>query len=347
MSLYLTHPAWLSAEIIPGLPFRWYGLMYIFAFLAAYLLFIYQVKKNKLEINKDTIINAFFWGIVGLLIGARVFYMVFFDTTKALLRAPWIIIVPIDETGRFTGYQGMNWYGGVVGAVAGMVIYLRKKKQDILEWADLLIAGVPLAHTFGRIGNFINGELYGRLTTAPWGMIFKETESYYDANKKLAVGVPVSDPIVRQMAAADNIPIAPGQTHLALPRHPTQIYSMLFECLLIWVIIWFIVRLRKPYKGFVLAFYVTAYGLVRFIIDYFRVPLRNEFLITLVPQYSQPYLLMTPFNFSLDNLFSFAMMLAGIFLLIFFGKRARRGTLAPADEPKSDLRKMKKKIDKE
>jgi phosphatidylglycerol:prolipoprotein diacylglycerol transferase len=347
MSLYLTHPAWLSAEIIPGLPFRWYGLMYIFAFLAAYLLFVYQVKKRKLDINKDTIINAFFWGIVGLLLGARVFYMFFFDTSGALLRAPWIIIVPIDETGRFTGYQGMNWYGGVVGAVLAMVIYLRKKKQDILEWADMLVAGVPLAHTFGRIGNFINGELYGRLTDAPWGMVFKETESYFDANKKFGVGVPATDPMVQQMAAANHITIAPGQTHLALPRHPTQIYSMLFECLLVWAVIWFFLRTRKPYRGFILAFYVTAYGFVRFIIDYFRVPLRNEFLITLVPQYRQPYLLMTPFNISLDNVFSFSMMLVGIGLLIFFGKRAQRGTLAPVGDVKSDMRKMKKKIDKD
>jgi phosphatidylglycerol---prolipoprotein diacylglyceryl transferase len=347
MSLFLTHPAWLSAEIIPGLPFRWYGLMYIFAFLAAYLLFKYQVKKRALAIDKDTIVNAFFWGIIGLLVGARLFYMFFFDTTGAVGRAPWIILVPIDETGRFTGYQGMNWYGGVVGAVIAMVIYLRKKKQDVLEWGDLLIAAVPLAHTFGRIGNFINGELYGRLTSASWGMIFPTTEAYYDDKGIKAIGVPVSDPVVREMAAAHNIPIAPGQTHLALPRHPTQIYSMIFECLLVWAIIWFIFRNRKPFKGFILGLYIAMYGFVRFIIDYFRVPLRNEFLLVLAPEYrDRPYLLGSPFNFSLDHLFSFTMFALGIFLLLFLGKRAQRGTLAPQLDSKTETKKMKKKIDK-
>jgi len=344
MPAFITHPDWLKPEIIPGFPFlRWYGLMYIFAFVTVYLIFRYQVKKKKLDLNKDIMLNTFFWGIIGLLLGARIFYMLFFDRSNLFLRAPWAILLPFDEKWVFTGYQGMNWYGGVVGAAVAMVIYLRYKKQDVLEWGDLLIIGVPLAHTWGRIGNFINGELYGRLTTLPWGMVYKETESYKGVHGP--IGLPTSDPRVVEMAKQVGIPVDNKQ-FIALPRHPTQIYEMLFESLMIWAILWFIFRNRKPFKGFILALYFAMYGLVRFIIDYFREPLRLSFLLKLGPQDNPPYLLLSPFNFSLDQVFSFGMLVLGVVLLIVFNKRAQRGTLAPETHEKIDLRKMKKHIDK-
>jgi phosphatidylglycerol:prolipoprotein diacylglycerol transferase len=343
MPLFITHPEWLGPEIIPGLPFRWYGLMYIFAFVTAYLLFRYQVKKRALDLNKDVMLNTFFWGIIGLLFGARIFYMFFFDRSNTFIQAPWSIILPFDKNWTFTGYQGMNWYGGVVGAAAAMIIYLRFKKQDILEWADLLIIGVPLGHTFGRIGNFINGELYGRLTSAPWGMVFRESESYEGVHGP--IGLPTSDP--RVVEYANQAGISTKAPYIALPRHPTQIYEMLFESLLIWAILWFVFRNRKPFKGFILGLYVAMYGLVRFVIDYFREPLRLSFLLKLGPQDNPPYLLLSPFNFSLDQLFSFAMLAAGIIMLVVFAKKAKRGTLAPEAADKTDMRKMKKKIGKE
>ena len=337
MELYLKHPEWLSPEIIPGFPyFRWYGLMYIVAFITAYLLFVYQVKKKKLEIDKDTILNAFFWGIVGILIGARVFYMFFFDPNATILSAPWALLLPFDKDWHFTGYQGMNFYGGVVGAVVGLVLYLRYKRQDILEWGDLLIAGVPLAHTFGRIGNFINGELFGRLTTAPWGMVFKD-----GAVRN------VDNPEIKRIAEAVGINIPKGSLAVNLPRHPTQIYEMLFECLFIWAIIWFIFRNRRPFKGFILGLYIALYGLVRFIIDYFRVPLRNEFLIKLGPKSEYPDLLASPFNISLDQIFSFGMLVLGLVLIFIFKKQADRGKLGPeVKAEKPELRKLRKLADK-
>src|SRR4030042_992289 len=174
MALYLTHPEWLKPEIIPGLPFRWYGLMYILGMVTAYILFRYQVKKRSLDISKDLSINTFFWGILPGLLCGRIFYMLFFDAGNTFLQAPWSLILPFGKNWEFTGYQGMNWYGGVVGGAAGIVIYLKIKKQNILEWADMLIIGLPLAQGIGGMGNFINGELYGRLTSAPWGMVFRE-----------------------------------------------------------------------------------------------------------------------------------------------------------------------------
>ncbi|HEQ71680.1 MAG TPA: prolipoprotein diacylglyceryl transferase [Spirochaetia bacterium] len=338
MLAYLTHPEWLKPEIIPGLPFRWYGLMYILAFLTAYLLFMYQIKKRKLEIEKDTIINAFFWGIVGLLVGARIFYMLFFDTSGTFWRAPWSLLLPFNERWEFTGYSGMNYYGGVVGGVIGMVIYLRRKKQDLLEWGDMLIAGVPLGHTFGRLGNFINGELYGRLTTAPWGMVFHSE----------GAGIRADDhPAIKGSASEVGITLPQGSQMVDLPRHPTQVYEMLFESLMIWAILWFIFRTRKPFKGFIIGLYIAIYGVVRFVIDYFRMPLRDHFLLKLGPQNNPVYLLLSPFNFTLDQLFSLLMVIGGVVFLWYRHRKSQRGRLSPADQPAPDLRKMRKKIDKE
>jgi phosphatidylglycerol:prolipoprotein diacylglycerol transferase len=234
----------------------------------------------------------------------------------------------------------MNYYGGVVGAAIAMLIYLRRKKQDLLEWADLLIAGIPLAHTFGRIGNFINGELYGRLTTAPWGMVFKESDSF-------PPGVPIGDPAVKKIADQVGIAIPDKQPTILLPRHPTQIYEMIFECLMIWAILWFIFRNRKPFKGFIAGLYVALYGFVRFIIDYFRMPLRDEFLLKLGPQQNPPYLLLSPFNFTLDQLFSFSMFIGGLIILFILWKRSKRGTIVSEEHSKFSFRKLRKKIDKE
>ncbi|RPJ07171.1 MAG: prolipoprotein diacylglyceryl transferase [Spirochaetaceae bacterium] len=340
MPLFVDHPEWLTPGIIPGIPFfQWYGLMYIFAFITAYLLFMYQLKKSKLNVDKDQVINFFFWGIVGLLIGARVFYMVFFDARGTILKAPWTLILPFDEHWNFTGYRGMNFYGGIVGALAGMVIYARIKKIDILEWGDMLAAGIPLAHTFGRIGNFINGELYGRLTDAPWGMFFRDYDEATNIQLDMAKNPHPQLKYIMSVTDIDHVKAG------LLPRHPTQIYSMLFECLAIWAIIWFIFRNRKPYKGFIIGLYITLYGFVRFIIDYFRMPLRNEFMLKLADQNNPTYLLLSPFNFTLDQLFSFLTMAAGIITLVAFYKITRKDTALASGEDRPDLRKLRKKIE--
>ena len=88
---YLQFPEWIKPEIIPGLPLRWYGLMYLLAFLIAFLLFRWQIKDRELDVNKDDIMSFFFWGIIGLLIGARLFATLFFDPTHTYLQKPWLI----------------------------------------------------------------------------------------------------------------------------------------------------------------------------------------------------------------------------------------------------------------
>ncbi|MDR2543355.1 MAG: prolipoprotein diacylglyceryl transferase [Treponema sp.] len=231
--LSINFPSWLKPEIIPGLPLRWYGLMYIFAFATAFLLYRKQVKERNFPMTSDNLTSLFFWGILGLLLGARLFSTLIYDSTGIYAREPWLIFWPF-RNGQFTGLQGMSYHGGAFGGLLAVIIYAKAKKVSFREIGDMFAAAIPLGFTFGRLGNFINGELYGRVTTVPWGMIFP--------------------------ASGDG-----------LPRHPSQLYQALFEGIVLWLLIWFF-RNRKPFKGFLVGLYFLGYGFIRFIIEYFREP---------------------------------------------------------------------------
>ena len=332
---YIPYPAWIRPEIIPGLPLRWYGLMYLVAFTITYLLFNYQVKQRDLDVDKDTVMSFFFWGIVGLLVGARLFATIFFDASGRYLLKPWLIFWPFGENMQFTGFTGMNYYGGLAGALAACIIYTRVKKLSILDWGDMLVAGIPLGYTFGRLGNFINGELYGRITTAPWGMIFPHARKF-----------PAKEQWVREIAEKCGLVIEENATLVNLPRHPTQIYEGFLEGIFLWLIIWFVFRKNKPFHGFLMGIYIIGYGVVRFFVDYFRVPLRDDFAIKLVAVDNPPYLLLTPWNFLASQIFSFLMMLGGILFLVVL-KRYWDRKVEIEDKPRVSMRKLRKKIDRD
>jgi phosphatidylglycerol:prolipoprotein diacylglycerol transferase len=156
MLLAVQFPSWLKPEIIPGLPFRWYGLMYLVAFAIGYLLFTRQVKERKLDWSEDTISALFFWGILGLLLGARIFATIVYDTSGIYVEKPWLVFWPFEGK-RFVGLQGMSYHGGLIGAVVAAVIYCPRQSLDTLEVGDLVVAGIPLGYT-SEPGNFINGD---------------------------------------------------------------------------------------------------------------------------------------------------------------------------------------------
>ena len=332
---FIPYPAWIRPEIIPGLPLRWYGLMYLVAFAITYILFNYQVKQREQDVDKDTVLSFFFWAIVGLLVGARLFATLFFDSSGRYLLKPWLIFWPFGENMQFTGFTGMNYFGGLAGALAACIIYTRVKKLSILDWADMLVAGIPLGYTFGRLGNFINGELYGRITTAPWGMVFPHARRF-----------PAKEQWVKDFAEKCGMVIEENATLVNLPRHPTQIYEGFLEGILLWLVIWFVFRKRKPFHGFLVGIYVIGYGVVRFLVDYFRVPLRDDFLIKLVAVDNPPYLLLTPWNFLASQIFSLLMILGGILFLVVLKRYWDRKSEAE-DKPRVSMRKLRKKIDRE
>lgn len=332
MPAFIHFPTWLKPEIIPGLPLRWYGLMYLAAFLVTYLLFKYQVRERALKFSDDDVVNYFFWLILSLLLGARIFAVLVYDSALHYITHPWLIFWPFNSQGRFTGLQGMSYHGGVIGVVLGSVIYCRAKKYNWWDMADMTVAGVPLGYTFGRLGNFINGELWGRVTTVKWGMVFPYARRF-----------PAQEEWVRRMAEEAGMDISEAGRYINLPRHPSQLYEALFEGVVLWAVIWFFFRRRNKYNGSLLGIYFVGYGLVRFVIEYFRQPDENMgFPIMLGPADNPTYLLQSPWNFTTGQILCAGMILAGAALLIYVSRRGEK----PAEIPpqRKNLRKIRKKL---
>ena len=231
-------PAHMDPVILEIGSFRlqYYGLMYIVAFAITYGLASYRLRReDRFRINVDQLQGLITAMILGLVVGARLGYVVFYNFSY-YLHHPLEIILPFEFSGgiHFTGITGMSYHGGLIGVVVATVIFVRKHRLDFFRTADLIVPCIPLGYTFGRLGNFINGELYGRVTTHPIGMFFP-----------LAAG--------------------PGR------RHPSQLYEAFFEGIVLFIVLW-AMKSRVTTRGAMLALYLMGYGLVRFFIEYARQP---------------------------------------------------------------------------
>ena len=305
---YLTYPEWMDPFVIDGLPIRWYAVMYLVAFFLAYLVFRYQCRHDGvIDIRDDEGENFFITAIIGLLIGARLFSVFFYSDGIYYLTHPWMIFWPF-QNGQFVGLPGMSYHGGVVGALVGAWIYCRRHKIKLMLITDLTVAGIPLGYTFGRLGNFFNAELYGRVTTKPWGMVFPTAERFSS-----------SEPWVQEVANKVGMAFNPGDM-LNLPRHPSQLYEAFFEGIVLFLILWFIIRPLKYKKklpdGTVFSFYLMGYGIFRFFIEYCRQPDANIGYIIKGGKGADNIALFQSFlNISEGQIFCILMVAAGALLL--------------------------------
>ncbi len=320
MFLYINYPSWIKPEIFPGVPFlgflRWYGLMYVFAFATAFLVLKKVAKEGSLDtptykITEDDLFSFISTGIVFLLIGARVFSTLIYDTSGLYWKKPWLIFWPFDSNMHFTGFAGMSYHGGFVGGLLGMIIWCKRHKQPILKWIDAMVCAIPLGYTFGRLGNFLNGELYGRITTMPWGVVFPDAEKFSS-----------SLPWVKEIAAKIGMNIS-NMSLVNLPRHPSQLYEAFFEGIVLWAIIW-LCRKHKKFDGTLACIYTGGYGIFRFIIEYFREP-DADIGYRIAKDSSAPiYTNTSLLNFSTGQILCFLMILAAILgyvALYFYNKK--------------------------
>ena len=189
---------------IGGFAVRYYGLMYLLAFLTAYLLIRYRMKKepSQFRISVEILQSLVSVSILGLIIGARLGYIIFYNL-QYYLQHPLQMILPFDIANgwRFIGISGMSFHGGLIGVLLAAFLFLRKHEISYFQAANLVVPCCPLGYTFGRFGNFINGELWGRETDWAIGMYF---------------------------------PDAPGNEL----RHPSQLYEAFFEGLVLFGILW-------------------------------------------------------------------------------------------------------------
>ena len=308
MFLYINYPSWIKPEIFPGVPFlgflRWYGLMYVFAFATAFLVLKKVAKEGALDtptykITEDDLFSFISTGIVFLLIGARVFSTLIYDTSGLYWKKPWLIFWPFDSNMHFTGFAGMSYHGGFVGGLLGMIIWCKRHKQPILKWIDAMVCAIPLGYTFGRLGNFLNGELYGRITTMPWGVVFPDAEKFSS-----------SLPWVKEIAEKIGMNIS-NMSLVNLPRHPSQLYEAFFEGIVLWAIIW-LCRKHKKFDGTLACIYTGGYGIFRFIIEYFREP-DADIGYRIAKDSSAPiYTNTSLLNFSTGQILCFLMILAAV-----------------------------------
>ncbi|MCF8382418.1 MAG: prolipoprotein diacylglyceryl transferase [Chlorobium sp.] len=231
-------PSQMNPVIISlgGFAVRWYGMMYIIAFAVVWLLTLYRMKTEKTGFDRQFAGDALTWAMVGVVLGGRLGYILFYGL-GGFFADPLGTLLPWSSTSggcSFAGITGMSYHGGVIGVVLAMWFFSRSQKKGFFETFDLFIPSLPLGYTFGRLGNFINGELYGRVTDAAVGMYF---------------------------------PLAPTVEL----RHPSQLYEAFLEGIVMFVILWAL-RKRSPYPGFLSGLYLFGYGFVRFFIEYFREP---------------------------------------------------------------------------
>jgi phosphatidylglycerol:prolipoprotein diacylglycerol transferase len=214
---------------------HWYGLMYAAAFFVGYSLVLYRIKRESFSYKKEAILDFMILSMICLLVGGRLGYVLFYNLPYFLAN-PISIISPIDFSSgiHYTGITGMSFHGALIGVFLSFVFYCRKNKINLWRYMDLFAPTIPLGYTLGRIGNFLNGELYGRATTVPWGMYFPLDEMH-------------------QL------------------RHPSQLYEAFFEGIILFIILWNL-RKVKVFDGFVSVMYLIGYGTIRFFIEFVREP---------------------------------------------------------------------------
>ncbi len=220
---------------IKGFGIRYYSLMYLVAFIVIYLLLQYRLKNENFTIKKNLLDDFIIWAAVGVMAGGRIGYVLFYDFPYYRLH-PAKIFMPFDFSNgfTFTGISGMSYHGGLMGVAVAVYFFCRKNNISIWEFSDFICPAIPLGYTFGRLGNFFNGELYGRVTSMPWGMYFP------------------SDP-----------------THRL--RHPSQLYEALFEGIVLFCILWSI-RKNRRFRNLMFSLYLAGYGIMRFMIEFVRKP---------------------------------------------------------------------------
>lgn len=211
---------------IGPLPVHWYGITYLVGFFACWSALVWRLRHStfKRGFTVEQLSDILFYAAVGIIVGGRLGYMLFYDfhdliTSPALLFETW--------------KGGMSFHGGLLGVILAMWLYAKRTHKSLVDVTDLIAPVVPIGLACGRIGNFINGELWGRVTDVPWAMIF---------------------------------PNAGGA-----PRHPSQLYEFFLEGILLFLILWFFSNKPRP-RYAVSGMFLLFYGLFRFFVEFFREP---------------------------------------------------------------------------
>lgn len=204
---------------------HWYGLMYLIGFALVWLLGRWRIQHGKTDLTLRDLEDIIFYSVLGVVAGGRLGYVLFYKPAEYLAN-------PIEILYLWQG--GMSFHGGLIGVIVVLLLFARKRNKTLLEIGDFVAPLIPLGLGAGRLGNFINGELWGRGTTLPWGMVFPQ--------------------------AGDGI-----------ARHPSQLYEMGLEGFALFALVWWFARKPRP-TGQISALFLMGYGVFRFLVEFTREP---------------------------------------------------------------------------
>lgn len=206
------------------LPVHWYGLMYLLGLLIGWGLLAWRIRSEPHGFTFERLSDLIFYSALGIIIGGRLGYMVFYNWDNLVAHPGQIFII---------WQGGMSFHGGLLGVIIAMWLYGYKINKSLGQITDFLAPVVPIGLGAGRIGNFINGELWGRTTDVPWAMIFPD--SGY------------------------------------LPRHPSQLYEFFFEGVVMFIVLWVFSHKPRP-RWAVSGLFLVLYAVFRFGVEFFREP---------------------------------------------------------------------------
>lgn len=221
----LVHPQFDPVALQLG-PFsiHWYGLMYLVGFGLVWLAGMWRIKHKKTSFSSRDLEDLIFYCVFGVVVGGRLGYSLIYQPAYYLEH-------PVEILYVWRG--GMSFHGGLIGVLIVLALYARARNYRFLEVGDFLAPLIPLGLAVGRLGNFINGELWGRPTDVPWAMVFPQADSF--------------------------------------GRHPSQLYEMALEGWALFGILWFFARKPRP-VGQISALFLIVYGGFRFLVEYTREP---------------------------------------------------------------------------
>lgn len=353
MLCFIDYPSFLKPEIFGFLNlkegnflniFRWYALSYIAAFGIAYLQGLYLLKTDKFKLlNKKIIDDYFFYCIISLVLGGRIFSCLIYEFNYYKSN-PIEILFPFHD-GNFIGFQGMAYHGAVIGVFVFSLIYVIIKKLNFRELCDFVFPIIPLGYTLGRLANFANQELFGRVTSSPLGVLFPLADKVpvndvLSASVINKLGWTINDTALTITDKSGNIfnnllENLNGNIFINLPRHPSQLYEAFFEGLVLFFFVWFIGRKFKPFKGFLASIYLGGYAIFRFFIEFLRQP---------DSQFADPsngknigYIIG---SFSMGQILCFIMLLFAIFLAFYFRYLSKMDIIH--EEQNKNLKRNKK-----
>ncbi|MBU9125751.1 prolipoprotein diacylglyceryl transferase [Burkholderia multivorans] len=295
----IIHPNFDPVAIHLGpLAVRWYGLMYLVGFIAAIVVGRIRLKLPHVAAQGWTakdIDDMLFYGVLGTVLGGRLGYVLFY-------KAGFYLSHPLDVFKVWEG--GMSFHGGFLGVTLAMVLFAWHRKRHWLQVTDFVAPMVPTGLAAGRLGNFINGELWGRVTDpgAPWAMLFP------GAMRDDAAWLPKHPELVEKWHLADVF-----MQYQMLPRHPSQLYEIALEGIALFFVLFFFARKPRP-MGAVSALFLIGYGLARFTVEFAREP--DDFLGLLA------------LGLSMGQWLSLPMIVAGIALMVWAYRRRRTAAAA-------------------